>query len=782
MPAQQGSTNVKDAGEQPLSFKDFLVKQPDNISSQDAQAAYDRYVREFARGRPNTFFDQHHEQEWFRERYDPEYVSKRMLRIREEVTDRAKVFRDLWDVVGRDGCAPELTLEGSKAPRRAHVAKGGQHTNAKEDKQTCAMDKAKEEDNSNSKSELKFEGDEDSKAEPSPSAEGKEESDIAAQNDKAEDKLEPSLKVENETEATEDAEQKVSGLKPAIEEKENSVSPNLPANSPLLQLPLRREHQKDTIFMRGIPLNLNREDLTAVLRHGPDGATDLGFRRLKLGDINPQRALERFGWAVYASEEAAARALEVVRGVRVVSKKRAKKEKDDGSGETGKKEEGNGKEQEESQNTYVIDCMLNLERRKKFNQGRVLPTIFATKDRLRYDVEQSVKMMRRLDGDRKLNEDINPLTDKYLEELQNDGERLDHVVTFLREVHYFCYFSGNEFLEDPTSMPPQELRPTKERGRPMTEADSRLVRRIDERAKWVMERDYDRPRSNSENGEAMKEKAVRSWLDANTRVEGPNRFRCGLPPHKLFKGPEFVHKHLRIKHADKMKDVMKEAMLDTYRSNFDNDPSKEEVISIFNEGMAGLLQRQKGRSQNDTTRNQGYNNNNDYGRPGASVPLPMYNPGMNPMMMQQYGMMPSMMMTGSGFNPGYAGAPGYPNTMAFPGPGMNAGRGGAPGMTSGGMTSSSMKPGESNSGGPPRRPSARHHPGNHHPGGHHREYRDDGHRGRRGGHMRRGGDRHRGGHDGRPVDPRSRGTRRSYNDLDAPSNGPAFDLVRYDDV
>eukprot|EP00177_Eucheuma_denticulatum_P000072 GFKZ01000122.1.p1 GENE.GFKZ01000122.1~~GFKZ01000122.1.p1 ORF type:complete len:996 (-),score=157.96 GFKZ01000122.1:1578-4565(-) len=753
---QSAGTN---GGDEPMSFKDFLLRQPDNISSHAAQEAYDEYVKEFTRQKPNKFFDMHKDKEWFKERYHPDYVSKRIVRIEEECQERGKVYRDLWDRGGSAVCAPVLTpaVDGGKTGSRGSQTDLGQSSPQKKESEASALPNESDgdgnghgQDNGSPQGKASHDGIKAKPAEDSTqlsAADGHVEAAAKAEDNEID---ESPTKQETATEGTnEDAPKPNKELRPLV-------------------LPLRREHQKDTIFMRGIPLNHCREDLTRVLKSGADGSKSFKLLRLKLGDINPQRNLERFGWAVYDSEETAARALEHVRGVKVISPKKTDGDKES-RGDDDK--EAGDKSEEEKERTYVIDCMLNLERRKKFTQGRVLPSTFGSADRMASDVTQSTKMMRRLDSLRKFDENLNPLTDEFLSSLEDDARRLDHIVTYLREVHYFCYYSGNEFLEDPTSMPPQELRPTSDRGRHMSEADNRLLKRIDERAKWVLDRDYDRPRSNSDNSDLAVGTAIRIWLDAHTKNEGQGRYRCGLPPNKLFKGPEFVHKHLRTKHADKMKIVKEKAILDVYRANFENDASKEEVIKIYYEGLAGGNEEEAApAAPSNQGMMMGTAGNNTYGQQPTSMPMGMYNPYMG-MGMQPF---PLMMNPATGYGAGYPGNAGYANPMAYAGRGMNTGS----------VAGSAMNPGPmmhgGGRGGAPHGPHGM--PINRRPPPRRDGPRDGGPRGRRPG-PRRGMDQyHRGGHHGgRPSDPRAGGHRRAYNDLDAPSN-TTFDLVRYDDV
>lgn len=772
--------------DKPISFKDFLLKQPDTISPQDAKEKYDLYVGDFTLRKPNKFFDLHKDEEWFKERYDPDYVLSRTHRIKEEVVERAKDFVDLWRKGGANICAPDLSTASldrmyterhplpAPVPKPDNVetkqAETKKETVKMEGEDACAEVKSqsKEENleiQTDNKDEVKGETSTVKTEEPVDDGEGE----VTTTKDLESDNVKISEHPESEN------------LEGIMKDGKEFSHDDIREGVKDLMLPLRREHEKHTIFMRGIPINLNRSDLTEVLLRGPDRNVDLNLRRLKLGDINPIRGLERFGWAVYASEACATIALEKVRGALVKSEPKKKAISEDGKSDPEKETEKASSEYEVDC-TYEIDCMMNLQRKKKYTQGRILPSLFGSAERMALDAKQSVKMMRSLDRLRGIDDSLNPLSDELLEKLGSDGERLDHVVTYLREVHYFCYYSGNEFLEDATSMPPQEIRPTSDRmGKTMGDAEHRVVRRVDERAKWVLDRDYDRPRSNSDHAELAKEKSVEEWLEANTQYESEGRFRCGLPPHKLFKGPEFVHKHLKSKHGDKMEAIKEKSYMDVYRANFENDPSQAEVISIYNDGLANAIAKEKGQSSRGTmggTHGQGFGGSGaDFGQHGANQAMGMYN-AQTPFM--GMGMQPFPMMLGY---PGAYSATGYPNAMTLGGRGMNTG-------AMGGQTM--MQMGAKDGDGMHRRGNSRGSDGvrdmresGYRDGG----FRDGGHRdglhrgGRRGGHSRRGGDQFRRGQsDGRPLDPRASGPRRSYNDLDAPANGPSFDLVRYEDV
>lgn len=701
---------------EPMTFKDFLAKQPDNISPQAAQDAFDTYLQNFTSRQPNSFFDVYKKEEWFRERYDPKYVSDRVARIELEVGERAVEFRAVWNKGSSAVCAPPLTVgeSGNVESDPATPAENVKSVPNEDSKDaeygmSDAEDKKEDEVIGNTEKELE-------------SGEEEEEKNEKPEEDKKED-----LKEEEKIHETKE------------ESKEAEKSHEL---STSLCLPLRRPHQKDTIFMRGIPRNLSRAALVKALKGGSEVKEKFKLRRLKLGDINPQRSLQRFGWAVYDSEVTAVTAMEVVRGSHVNSSDIP----DDLNKTTGTLcEESRKFAEDDSEASYTIDCMLNMERRRKFTEGRLLPVQFSEPIRITFDLEQAKQIMRKLDTLRKIDVKLNPLTDEFLESLPSDESRLDHVISYLREVHYFCYYSGNEFLEDPTSMPPQELRPNYESHlvQSLTEADSRTVRRVDERAKWVLERDYDRPRSGGDNGEVLRKERVQAYLEANTNRESSERYRCRLKPFKLFKAPEFVHKHIRAKHSKEILELEEKADLECYRANFENDASKSEVIQIFNDGINKM--KEDG-DKSKHSRNGAPINNMAAGYGPAAGSMGMFRGPMMPMGVQYAPMMMMPQTAAAGYGAGYGGP--YQGAMGYAGPtgmiGVNNGYGYARG--GGGRRGG----GRWRRGGPPMR--------------HHDDYDD---RNRRGGAVSGGERRQRG---------------RRYNDLDAPSDAPGMDLVRYDNI
>jgi hypothetical protein len=342
-------------------------------------------------------------------------------------------------------------------------------------------------------------------------------------------------------------------------------------------------------------------------------------------------------------------------------------------------------------------------------------------------------------------------------------------VTYLREVHYYAYYSGCEYVEDPTSMVPAELRPSfikLTNSSAAAEANERWVKKVDSCSNEILGRVRDRPRSKADDGFDLRKERLNEWLEANTKQEGPGRFRCLLPPLKLFKGKEYLQKHIRNKHPEKVQEVLAKADEEQYRINHANDPGKMEIATVFTQGLLG------GYGQNvDGKRGAGNSRGGHDGRfshgiqnGGVGMSSNIYSGANGGDSLGGHGMPPVMqmgMLSAAGLS--RHAIPVMMMSNSFPGTGMASSSFNS-GVRGGGFVS--------NRGG---RGGAR------------------GGRGGRGGNFRGGGFGGVGGRggrgqnphhhaplpshkqqQGRPLDPRARGKQRNYNDLDAPA--------AYDDI
>jgi len=458
--------------EEPMSFREFLLKQRHDISVEEANAKYEEYVSEVRKRQPHVFFDEHKDEEWFRERYHPAALRARAKSIREEAMARAKEFAD------------ELEKSGTAAFKDL----------------VTDIDEKRDEDG-------KVDAERDSKAGGHEEEKG-------------------------------DADQ---------DEEASKNTDNV-----------------DTIFLRNIPPKLTRAKLEEALRN--DG--NFNLVHLRLGDVQPQRNLFRIGWARFDSPQTAKTACEELRGKAIK--------------ETVEKTEG--EEEKEPAVLYRFEPVMNRDSRdRRTTKINILPKIAASAARLKHDVNQVQQVMRHLDKYRET-ESLNPLTKEFLETISEETKRLDLCVHYLFRVHLYSYYTGVEGLYDPSLL---SVIPTRPKIDPNVEIalsgsgeKGNWERKVDDRVEEITGRKSDHPKTGANDGAALRTKKLNEWLDANTKVEGEGRFRCALPDFKLFRGVEFVHKHLRTRHVDAMEKVLQEADEEQFLENYVNDPNKIDASQI----------------------------------------------------------------------------------------------------------------------------------------------------------------------------------------------------------
>eukprot|EP00179_Madagascaria_erythrocladioides_P001445 CAMPEP_0198312680 /NCGR_PEP_ID=MMETSP1450-20131203/3972_1 /TAXON_ID=753684 ORGANISM="Madagascaria erythrocladiodes, Strain CCMP3234" /NCGR_SAMPLE_ID=MMETSP1450 /ASSEMBLY_ACC=CAM_ASM_001115 /LENGTH=811 /DNA_ID=CAMNT_0044015637 /DNA_START=326 /DNA_END=2761 /DNA_ORIENTATION=- len=439
-----------------MTFKEFLGKQDDSITPAAAQELYKQYLKSNDQSGGDNFFDEHKDEEWFRELYHPAWIAARAVAIREQTAERAADFKKKLE---------------EKGPESLPLLQAG-------------PDGLPEEQVSSSK--------------------------------------------------------------------------------------------KTTLFFRSIPAAATRSQLETILR-GVDGK--LNVEDIRFGEVAwNQNALQRFMWVVYATEQDTDDALDQLNDKRVEITI-PPPEISPGSG----KIEDSAKNVEPKTMSVKLDPVRNREKRKRSHS--LLPRMSIRPQRLRFDATQSEKVMRHMDAMRKVPDELNPLTRDFLTKLDSDRKRIDACAAYLLEVHLLCYYTGNNYIDDPSGVLPSPKRPHEANPQsdlPLDEKvneihpndKSQWERKIDERMAYMMEVAFERSRTGADNGSELRERRITEWIASKTKMEGPERYRCLLPPMKLFKGPEFVAKYIRSKHPADLAKVRKEADEESFNKNYLDDPDR----------------------------------------------------------------------------------------------------------------------------------------------------------------------------------------------------------------
>lgn len=646
----------------PMSFKAFLTEQAEDISPAEAQKRYDMYVAEFMKRQPSEFFDEHKNAAWFRERYHPVAVRERQVRIQREVAVRAKEYARIWDARGPRTCYIDLRVDAPGEKCNDFAAVPGILSGKKEPGDVLvSLDAPK------AKSESVVENGADvSPTEVVGAATSADGCAVPTSQD-------GDVKKEDEGVCVD------SGVASSLNAEGSGPVTKMSDSSPVPQedvLPLLREPVNDTVFLKAIPLSLPRAALEDVMSHGRNGDMHFLLVRFKFGEINAAKSLTRLAWAVYPDEATAKNAIAAVRGARVYSAapyiRPDVTSASSSSGADGVDVDDEGASSAES--VYVVQPTLNLHRKKRFPTGRILPGVAATEARIDRDAAQAEALMRCFDKMRLVDTSLQRLTPEFLASLGSNAERLDFCICYLREVHYFAYYSGNEYLEDPTSMLPSEVRPnvnTSSAAAVSIDAGARWERKLDDRIAFLLARRQDRPRSDADDGTALREEKLAKWLDSKTKFEAEGRYRCLLPPLKLFKGPEFVHKHIRSKHSGAVDEVLNDADEEQFRINFNLDPAKDELVESFLENQNsvpnehGVLEPGSERAQTGGHNTGALQPENTWGNAGMPGGLPGGGMPLGPAFGRMPGAMPGVMQSGM---PG--GTPGMQGMIPMPPPGM----------------------------------------------------------------------------------------------------------------
>lgn len=233
---------------------------------------------------------------------------------------------------------------------------------------------------------------------------------------------------------------------------------------------------------------------------------------------------------------------------------------------------------------------------------------------------------------------------------------LDLMIEYLRRVHFYCYYCGHtaENAEDfGRRCAKQHLRRILPAGR-TPQPSGNWTRNLDNRNDVIIH-PLEGERLDREGGKSLDRETDRE-LDKHVNRLDEGRFRCMIC-NKLFKGDEFVRKHIRNKHPDKIPDTLVREI--SFFNNFVRD-----APHFVQLGTGGTL------APNMAAGGAGMRGDRGGGfmpqmMPGMMIPgmmaAPYMVPGMVPAGMMP-GMVPGMMNAGmvqmgggGGYNPSYRG-------------------------------------------------------------------------------------------------------------------------------
>lgn len=587
------------------SFKEFLLNMEDSVDETEAVKRYNQYKLDFRRQQLQDFFLQHKDQEWFRSKYHPDDISLRKaeslaaLKMRLGVflfllennwldnvsldMDHAPAIIKLLDaaVIKMEG-GTDLDLQVLEVQTAAAVdatgggatggeKKQGEPSGAKTSNQTEAESTVSRSDEVNSK-EAPEEGRLDEKLKEHREGDDKKKSEEDEKKEKKAVKVLKKGRKRKRSVSADSGEGSVSDSDSSHSEGEDKEdddedkaeddadeSPKERAKEiPAKPRPL---HLTTSLFIRSIPPEVSKEEITALSRRYP------GFLRVALSDPQPERRFFRRCWVTFD------------RSVNI------------------KETCWN------LQNIRLRDCELApVVNRDLCRRVRSVNGLTHHKPVVRNDIRLSARLIHSLDkrgelwaAEMETNPVLKNITDYLIEEVSAEEEELtgaaggggdeagdsrdptsadvtvetdekllkvlDRLLLYLRLVHSVDYYNFCEYpAED--EMPHRcgliHVRGPLPTARITSTEVSEHQKMCEERLAPLLF-----PSETLSDEDALKlgkkdaEQEVEKFLSTNTQELSKDKWLCPLSGKK-FKAPEFVRKHILNKHGDKVTAVKQE--------------------------------------------------------------------------------------------------------------------------------------------------------------------------------------------------------------------------------
>ncbi|CAG8435551.1 2247_t:CDS:10 [Scutellospora calospora] len=291
-----------------------------------------------------------------------------------------------------------------------------------------------------------------------------------------------------------------------------------------------QDDDANRLFIKSVSPSISRQKIEEMCKEIP------GFKYLALSEPNPQKKFHRLGWIVF--------------------------------------EEGTDMDSAyERLNEQKIDEFVFYLARHKNQTGpvrnRTTPDVANTLDRLKKDLGMAVKLSEKLDkdvdvtmtGSQHIKQRLVLIDDGHRrEEIDNIKRILDVHIEYLRRTHLFCYYCGCEsdsVEELNRKCPGRHLRSLPGSNDSKSAGKSQKEKQINVATTWLKTLDnkinYKTEPSKYENevdkngGLNIKQVLENFYSENIIEVEPGRKFKCNLCS-KLFKGADFVKKHIDYKH------------------------------------------------------------------------------------------------------------------------------------------------------------------------------------------------------------------------------------------
>jgi len=322
----------------------------------------------------------------------------------------------------------------------------------------------------------------------------------------------------------------------------------------------------NSVFIRQIPFKATRRQIIQCLSEAK------GFRKLLISEPMKTKNWSRIGWAIFEDEDSSKTAVIKLDGTEVLPVPVEKEEGDDKEAKSEVTMEGI---------RFRLACTSTRPIPSSKLSIKTCPSVASSARRLQEDLPLLLELVKALDAEKGIAENKVVAAVESKEDVEV-GKKVDLLVHYLRRVHYYSYYKG----EDYNDVGEMIRKGSATYVRPVLPPDF-----VDEENEWerlLVQRSKKRiekaqgfsPEVKMEDTQS--ERLLAAFYVANcVEKERDMKYQCMIPfkgTCKVFKAPEFVKKHLWNKHLHVVK---KEMFMMAYLM----DPHRP-TESVLNQGIA----------------------------------------------------------------------------------------------------------------------------------------------------------------------------------------------------
>lgn len=581
-----GDKNLPAAPNAPvfMTFKDFIIQQEDNIDENEAVRRYQEYKVEFKRTQINDFFVLHKGEEWFEEKYHPVKSIERRNSVRQGLRKRLRLFVDLQEQGILDNVKLTITNDAEvlKLLDKAVVKLDG---GTDEDMKALDLppppkvieegEEPKTEENSPQESITLVEDD--------PKLDNKKYNYNADGNDEEDgdpsEPLPPGIEPDDEVPTPEVTEGE---MKPSDGDNDEENKGEGEKKSESAEYVYDGSHVKRpySLFMRMVAACITRADLEAVCKRYP------GYLRIAMSDASSERRYARRAWASFDHTVNIKDICWNISNIRIKDMELNPIVNRDVSNRV---RSVNGitcsPVAMQLDMNFLMDFVKKLDEKHELYVKSVSDNGTSNQttdpDTAENEEDTADVMMKQ---DNLVLPDVNPVMSKFpgnisemvsgitLDSEEDDkkdypiivNEELEHfldlLLLYLRLVHCIDYYNATDYMNE-DEMPmrmgimhvraaPLEAGSKKDAHEWHTQTSSKL--------ELILKDEENADDSEADKlGKKNEEEEVENFIKANTQELAKDKWLCPLTGKK-FRGPEFIRKHILMKHTEHVDNVRAE--------------------------------------------------------------------------------------------------------------------------------------------------------------------------------------------------------------------------------